>query len=110
MKRLSAISLLLSVVTFTVFGCASPSPEPGWVTLIDGDKGLENWSQIGDANWRNEAGAIVADKGKSGFLVSKNAYKDLPFTPSSGPKPTPTAVYFCEPLTLKKSAPTHPMK
>src|SRR5207247_1655474 len=31
----------------------------------------------GDANWRAEDGAIVADKGKGGFLVSKNSYKDF---------------------------------
>jgi hypothetical protein len=49
----------------------------GWTTLIDGDKGLENWNRAGDANWRAEDGAIVADKGKGGFLVSKNAYKDF---------------------------------
>jgi len=77
MKRLSAIRLLLSFVAVTIFGCASQSPSSGWVTLIEGDKGLENWNQIGDANWRTEAGAIVADKGTSGFLVSKNSYTDF---------------------------------
>ena len=77
MKRLSVISMVLLVVAFTVFGCAIQPHGKGWVTLIDGDKGLENWNRIGDANWRTEGGAIVADKGKSGFLVSKNAYKDF---------------------------------
>jgi len=81
MKRLSVITMgLLVVIGFTVFGCASqPSGQAGagWVTLIDGDKGLENWNRIGDANWRAEGGAIVADKGKGGHLVSKNAYKDF---------------------------------
>jgi hypothetical protein len=77
MKRLPAIGLLLSVVAFTIFGCASQPQGPGWVTLIDGDKGLENWDRIGDANWRAEAGTIVADKGTGGFLVSKNSYKDF---------------------------------
>lgn len=81
MKRLSVITMgLLVVIGFAVFGCASqPSgqADAGWVTLIDGDKGLENWNRIGDANWRAEGGAIVADKGKGGHLVSKNAYKDF---------------------------------
>jgi len=45
--------------------------------MIDAEKGLENWNRTGDANWRAEGGAIVADKGKAGFLVSKNAYKDF---------------------------------
>jgi len=77
MKRLSAIAMGLLVVAFTVFGCASQRYGSGWVTLIDGDKGLENWNRIGDANWRAENGAIVADKGKGGFLVSKDSYKDF---------------------------------
>jgi len=45
--------------------------------LIDGDDGIENWNRIGDANWRAEGGVIMADKGKGGFLVSKNAYPDF---------------------------------
>jgi len=77
MKRLSVITLGLLVVAFTVFGCATPPSGLGWVTLIDGDKGLENWNRVGDANWRAEGGAIVADKGKGGYLVSKNSYKDF---------------------------------
>jgi hypothetical protein len=45
--------------------------------LIDGERGLDNWNRIGDANWRSEGGAVVADKGKGGYLVSKNEYKDF---------------------------------
>ncbi len=48
-----------------------------WVTLIDGQSGLDNWNRIGDANWRTEGGSIVADKGKGGFLVSKDRYADF---------------------------------
>jgi len=77
MKRLSARIAGLLLVAFAVFGCASHPYGSGWTTLIDGDKGLENWNRIGDANWRAEGGAIVADKGKGGYLVSKNAYKDF---------------------------------
>lgn len=51
--------------------CASYENMAGWSTLIDGEKGLENWSKVGDANWRAEGGAIVADKGKGGYLLSK---------------------------------------
>ena len=49
--------------------------DPGWITLLDGSnpKTLDNWNRIGDANWRAEDGAIVADKGKGGHLVSKNS-------------------------------------
>jgi hypothetical protein len=75
MKRLLAISVVL-----LLSACSSmPAwmPGSGWTTLIDGDKGLENFTRVGDANWRGEGGAIVADKGKGGFLLSKNAYRDF---------------------------------
>jgi hypothetical protein len=76
MKRLIGIGIVvLTALTFT--GCASQPDGPGWVTLIDGDRGLENWNRIGDANWRAEGGVIMADQGKGGYLVSKNAYKDF---------------------------------
>lgn len=74
MKRLSAICTALLLLVFALAGCAT---QPGWVTLIDGDKGLENWNRIGDANWRAEGGTIMADQGKGGFLVSKSSYKDF---------------------------------
>jgi hypothetical protein len=54
---------------------ASSQTGAGWVTLFDG-KNLDNWIQIGDANWRIEDGAAVADKG-NGFLVSKGTYGDF---------------------------------
>jgi hypothetical protein len=79
MKRLFVITVGLLIVAFSIFGCATATRPygSGWITLIDGEKGLENWNQIGDANWRAEGGAIVADKGKGGFLVSKDSYKDF---------------------------------
>jgi len=49
----------------------------GWETLVDGDKGLENFNRVGDANWRAEGGAIVADAGKGGHLVTKKSYGDF---------------------------------
>jgi len=79
MKRSLSITFGLLVIAFTAFGCAQMSDMlgTGWVTLIDGDKGLDNFNRVGDANWRAEDGAIVADKGKGGFLVTKNSYKDF---------------------------------
>src|SRR5437879_10674660 len=80
MNRLSVIIVGLLVVGLTVQGCAYMpfgQSDAGWTTLIDGATGLANWNRVGDANWRAEGGAIVADKGKGGFLVSKNSYKDF---------------------------------
>ena len=76
MKRLFSITLAL-LLALTLAACAGLSGGPGWVTLIDGDKGLANWNQLGDANWRTEGGNIVADKGKGGFLISKESYRDF---------------------------------
>ena len=72
----------LVIATALLLGaCSSPPswmPGAGWTTLIDGDKGLENFERVGDANWRAEGGAIVADKGnKGGYLVSKKSFKDF---------------------------------
>ncbi len=80
MKRLFVITMGLLVIGLGMFACAqqaSRQSDAGWITLIDGPRGLENWNRIGDANWRAEDGAIVADKGKGGYLVSKNSYKDF---------------------------------
>ena len=53
-------------------------PGGGWTTLIDGEKGLENFQRVGDANWRAEGGAIVADKAATGgHLVTPKSYKDF---------------------------------
>jgi len=76
MKRFTALGAAL-LASAALWGCATGPTGHGWVTLIDGDKGLENWNRAGDANWRIEGGAIMADKGKGGFLVSKNDYKDF---------------------------------
>jgi len=74
MKRFVVAAL---VIAFAVAGCAHRGADSGWVTLIDGGKGLENFDRIGDANWRAEADAIVADKGKGGHLVSRQSFKDF---------------------------------
>ena len=75
-RRISIVSVLL-VVAFAFAGCASQPGGAGWVNLIDGDKGLDNFNRVGDANWRVEDGAIVADKGKGGYLVSKTSYANF---------------------------------
>lgn len=74
--RVGAICLL--VAASSILGCAQTSvSDAGWTTLIDGATGLDNWNRVGDANWRAQDGAIVADMGKGGYLVTKNSYKDF---------------------------------
>ena len=75
---MKSVSIVLA--SLTLAACSSmPAwmPGGGWKTLIDGEKGMDNFVPVGDANWRPEGGAIVADKGKGGFLMSKNSYGDF---------------------------------
>jgi len=81
MKRLTAIFAASLVVALAVFGCATTQTQ-GWVTLIDGAAGMDNWSvSMATANWRAEDGAILADKLTAGkgasVLVSKRSFKDF---------------------------------
>jgi hypothetical protein len=74
MKR---ASVLLALSASLLVACSSMSSDSGgWTTLIDGEKGLDNFTQTGNANWHAEAGAIVADKGV-GLLVTRASYSDF---------------------------------
>jgi len=82
MKRVSLG--FIAVVIVIVAGCAdmpAQSPASGWITLLDGPNGFtENWDRIGDANWRIVDGVAQADtgeKGKSSFLMTRQAYGDF---------------------------------
>lgn len=73
----SAIAALL-FIGFTAIN-ANSQTGPGWIQLFDG-KTVGDWDVIGDANWRVEDGALVADKAKSkatAHLVTKKSYKDF---------------------------------
>jgi len=76
MNRRSVITSGLLLV-----GCAivayshQTSGQAAWTTLFDGTN-LNNFTQIGDANWKLADGVVEADKG-SGFLVTKDSYADF---------------------------------
>ena len=70
--------LIVAAAAVLAVGCSTMDNMMGWTTLIDGEKGLENFNRLGDANWRAEGGAIVADKAKeNSYLVTKSSYKDF---------------------------------
>lgn len=77
MNRRLVVLFCVLISTISLWGCSTVPQGAGWTTLIDGSKGLDNWNLIGDANWRSESNAIVADKGAGGFMVSKNSYQDF---------------------------------
>jgi len=77
MKRAAGTVLALSLAAA---GCAQMEGMMGggggsWKTVFDGSS-LNGFDRVGDANWRVENGAAVADKG-SGFLLTKETYGDF---------------------------------
>jgi hypothetical protein len=81
MKPTRTLAALAAIVTLTLGGCAWMQTGAGWQTLIDGGRGLDNFVNMGTANWRAEADGLVADRrtGTDGtnYLVTKTAYKDF---------------------------------
>jgi Domain of Unknown Function (DUF1080) len=82
MQRSYALVVGLVAVTFGAINLipqAMSQTGPGWVTLLD-DKTMGDWDKVGEANWRLEGGAVVADKltsKDSAQLVTKTSYKDF---------------------------------
>jgi len=80
MKHMSVIAAALLAVASLVTGCAYQPYGPaqlGWVTVFDGSN-LNNFTRLGDANWRLQDGMAQADLGNgTSFLVTKKAYKDF---------------------------------
>lgn len=79
MKRMSGIAAASAVLALGLAGCASQPGAGDWVVLFDG-RNLDQWYTVGNANWRIEDGAVVADKrtGKDyGYLVTKRFYRDF---------------------------------
>ena len=80
MMRVFARLAMLFAAGALLWGCTGNPASEGWITLLDkGGNGLENFSRVGDANWRVEDGALVADRGgkTSSFLVSRQSYTDF---------------------------------
>ena len=101
MKRWSAFAVAFLLVGFAGFSTPrQASADDGWVTLFDG-KNLDSFDQIGNANWRIEDGAAVADKG-NGFLVTKKAYTDYQLRAEFWVDARPTAAFsFAAPIPAR---------
>lgn len=90
MKRIVTIAAAVICLGYGTVGCTKdgqdskdsvvPTVDAEWVTLLDGEKGLDQWNRLGDANWRAEDGAVVADAKTgtpAGFLVSPRSYDNF---------------------------------
>jgi len=76
----SAGQLLATIAaTALLVGCASTGNLAGWTTLVDGDKGMDNFTRVGDANWTATDGAVQATQGGKdpAYLVSKQTYTNF---------------------------------
>lgn len=108
MKRRGLVVLAV-VAGLGIQACAQLPPDlaklGGWTTLIEGESGFENWIRVGDANWRAEDGAIVAYRGKGGFLVSKSSYKDFELRAEFWADPTTNSGVFFRVSNPKRIGP-----
>ena len=84
MKKIQTVLAAICVAALVgLGGCASSANQRtaayGWETLVDGEYGLANFRQVGDANWRVQDGVIVADKGgkEASYLVTRTSYTDF---------------------------------
>ena len=79
MNGLAFRAVVVAVLVAALSGCATTGGEPGWITFVDGTKGLDNFNRVGEANWMGTDGAIQATQGGKtpAYLVSKNSYGDF---------------------------------
>ena len=75
-----AVGLVIAAAALYATPRAVGQTGSGWVSLFDGKTISDEWTRVGETNWRVEDGAIVADKRTSegaAHLVSKAKYKDF---------------------------------
>jgi hypothetical protein len=73
-KRLAAIA-----TTALLASCGTMGDGGGWTTLVDGEKGMDNFTRVGEANWSASDGAVQASAGGKdpAYLVSKQSYTNF---------------------------------
>ena len=50
-----------------------------WTTLVDGERGMDNFTRVGEANWSASEGSLQASSGGKdpAYLVSKQSYSNF---------------------------------
>jgi hypothetical protein len=73
------MAVACALVAGALAGCSMMGSGSGWTTLIDGEKGLENFDRFRSANWTATEGAIQATSGdkQPAYLVTRQSYKDF---------------------------------
>ncbi len=78
MKRFITLIAAALLMVAWLSGCMTQTmaqTDSRWITVFNGVHANE-WSPIGNANWRIQEGSLQGDVG-AGFLVSKKSYKDF---------------------------------
>ncbi|RYF17695.1 MAG: DUF1080 domain-containing protein [Comamonadaceae bacterium] len=79
-KRVTAAAAAVAAAT-VLAGCAGLQSMGGggWTPLIAGTRGLENFNQVGQANWVAAEGAVQASSGgrEPAYLVTRQSYGDF---------------------------------
>jgi len=83
--RMAAATVLVAVMSVASANAADMMEMLG--------KDLEQWNQLGDANWTLTDGVVAADSG-SGFLVSKESYDNFELTLEFYPGPDSNSGVF----------------
>jgi len=79
MTRSAGQHLATLAATALLAACASMGDSAGWTTLVEGEKGMDNFTRLGDANWTATDGAVQATQGGKdpAYLVSKQSYRNF---------------------------------
>jgi hypothetical protein len=80
MTKLRLATVVVPAVPLAACAGMQSAGEGGWMTLIDGGRGLDRWDKVGAANWRAADGVIEADtgeKGQASFIVTRRPYGDF---------------------------------
>src|SRR4051812_25187511 len=75
MERRTFVSLVAGTAGISGWRSPARAQTAALAPMFNG-RDFTGWDRIGDANWRVEDGALVADRG-NGFLVSQRDYRDF---------------------------------
>ena len=78
MKIKNSLKKFFLLISFGLVNNVLYAADNDWVTLIDGTDGMENFNQLGDANWSAKMSAVQATTGSgASFLVTKQDYSNF---------------------------------
>lgn len=78
MNKLIKVLTLNTLALLGMLATVVHAADSGWVTLLDGENGMENFNRLGDANWTARNGVIEATEGSAAsFLVTRESYGDF---------------------------------